>query len=141
MIRLWALLLAGVCFAGATEAPEQAIRGVMDRQVAAWNRGDLDVFASSYLNSPRVLFVGRDFTRGYAQMLEHYRKGYPTREKMGQLQFSEVEVQLLDPQYANVVGRFHLHRTKEGGGDASGVFTLLFQNTPQGWKIIQDHTS
>lgn len=140
MIRLSALLLAIVSWAAAG-SPEQAIRGAMDRQVASWNRGDLDGFSSTYLDSPTLLFAGRDFTRGYAQMVEHYRKTYPTREKMGELRFSDLEVHLLGSQYANVVGRFHLHRTKEAGGDASGVFTLLFQNTPHGWKIIQDHTS
>jgi ketosteroid isomerase-like protein len=60
---------------------------------------------------------------------------------MGKLDFSGLEVTLLGPDYANVVGKFHLARTAQGGGDASGVFTLLFHRTPAGWRIIQDHTS
>ena len=43
--------------------------------------------------------------------------------------------------YAMVIGRFHLARKREAGGEASGIFTLLFHKTGQGWKIILDHTS
>jgi ketosteroid isomerase-like protein len=32
-------------------------------------------------------------------------------------------------------------RSAEGGGDASGKFTLVLRKTAQGWKIILDHTS
>jgi uncharacterized protein (TIGR02246 family) len=125
----------------APAAAEQDILQVMGQQVAAWNRGDIDAFAKSYIDSPDLLFVGHEMTRGYSHMVEHYKKTYPTADKMGRLKFSDLKIQVLDPQYANVVGRFHLERNKAGGGNADGVFTLLLQKTPRGWKIIQDHTS
>ena len=74
-------------------------------------------------------------------MRKNYHERYPTPAKMGKLDFSGIEVNLLGADYANVVGKFHLARTKEGGGDANGVFTLLFHKTQAGWRIIQDHTS
>jgi len=40
-----------------------------------------------------------------------------------------------------VVGRyrkFRLDRPTGNGGNTNGVFTLLFRNAPQGWKILLD---
>lgn len=133
MILALALLLA--------VSPEQAIRQVLDTQVAAWNRGDIPAFMSGYENAPTTTFIGAAVTRGYQPVLENYKKRYPTREKMGMLTFSDIEIRMLGSDHASVIGRFHLKRTAEGGGDAKGIFTLLFRNTPGGWKIILDHTS
>ncbi len=44
-------------------------------------------------------------------------------------------------EYASVIGKWHLDRSPEAGGNVGGIFTLLFQKTPAGWKIILDHTS
>jgi len=122
-------------------SPEREIRQVLDDQVAAWNRGDIPAFMEGYDNSETTTFVGATITKGHAQVLARYLKNYPTPEKMGKLRFSDVEVRPLGPDYASVIGKFHLDRTTGAGGEASGIFTLLFQKTKQGWKIILDHTS
>jgi ketosteroid isomerase-like protein len=74
-------------------------------------------------------------------VLDGYHRRYPTKEKMGQLTFSGIEVKPLGVDYASVVGRWHLTRPAGEGGDIGGIFTLLFRKTPGGWKIILDHTS
>jgi ketosteroid isomerase-like protein len=74
-------------------------------------------------------------------VLAGYMKRYPTPEKMGTLRFSDLEIHALGADYASVLGRFHLERSKEGGGEAAGIFTLLFHKTAHGWKVILDHTS
>ena len=117
-----------------------AIRASFDQQAATWNRGDLTEFATAYKNSPDILFIGSKVSRGYAQMLERYRTVYPTKEKMGTLTFSDVEVQPLDDRFATATGKFHLARTPAGGGDASGSYMLVFEKTQQGWKIVRDVT-
>ncbi|HEX4021469.1 MAG TPA: nuclear transport factor 2 family protein [Acidobacteriaceae bacterium] len=118
-----------------------AIHAVMDAQVAAWNRGDVVAFMQGYKDSPDTTFVSDHVAKGYQNILARYRKAYTSKSQMGTLQFSELEVRPLCPQYASVTGRFHLARTAAAGGDAGGVFSLLFQRTPQGWRIILDHTS
>jgi len=123
----------------ATDA--QAIRAVLGKQVVDWNRGDLDAFATGYKNSPDILFIGSRISRGYAQMLDSYRKGYRTKEKMGVLSFTGLEVQPLDARFATVTGNFHLERTSDGGGNADGYFLLVFEKTPGGWKIVRDDTT
>ena len=119
----------------------QAIRAVLDKQVVDWNRGDLESFATGYKNSPDILFMGSKISRGYDQMLNTYRTGYATKEKMGTLSFTSLEVQPLDEHFATVTGNFHLERTAAGGGDVDGYFLLVFEKTPAGWKIVRDATT
>jgi uncharacterized protein (TIGR02246 family) len=138
MIRLLALALAFPLLAA---SPEQSIRQVLDDQAAAWNRGDLPGFMEGYDKSESTTFVGATITKGHAQVLANYLKRYPTRDNMGTLKFSGLEIRPLGPDYASVIGRFHLDRPAQAGGEASGIFTLLFHRTSQGWKIILDHTS
>ncbi len=138
MFRLLALLYcAPLLF-----SQEAAVRKVLLDSEAAWNRGDLRAFASYYDDSPQTTFIGHEVTRGGTQaILERYQRGYPTREKMGTLTFSEIEVRPLGSGYALTIGKFNLKRTPAGGGDASGRFTLVLRKTKAGWKIIHDHTS
>jgi len=115
---------------------------VLEKSQIAWNRGDLETFASYYEDSPETTFMGRDVVRGGTKaILERYRKAYPTREAMGTLTFSEIEVRPLAKDVALTTGKFQLKRTAAGGGDSSGRFTLILRQTPSGWKIIHDHTS
>ncbi len=119
----------------------QAIVAVLNKSVDDWNRGDLDAFATSYKDSPDILFMGRTIQHGYAQMLARYKGSYPTRETMGVLSFTGLEVQPIDERVATVTGRYHLERTAAGGGNADGFFLLVMERTPQGWKIIRDDTT
>jgi ketosteroid isomerase-like protein len=136
------LALAASSFLQAQNAASaQAIRAVLDKQVVDWNRGDLDAFATGYKNSPDILFMGAPISRGYDQMLSTYRKGYSTKEKMGTLSFTALEVQPLDEQFATVTGNFHLERAAAGGGNADGYFLLVVEKTPAGWKIVRDATT
>lgn len=114
---------------------------VLLKQQDAWNRGDLDSFAQGYKNSPDIIFLSREVSRGYDGMVEAYKRDYPNKASMGTLTYSELEAHILDEKYAVVIGKYHLDRSKKDGGDADGVFSLLFENTDKGWKIILDHTT
>jgi uncharacterized protein (TIGR02246 family) len=123
------------------DSSEQDIRRVLSDQVQAWNGGDLDAFMSGYEDSPNTVFIGKTVQRGYEAVRRRYHDQYPTPEKMGKLKFSDLSVNLLGTDYASVTGAFHLARSVSAGGNASGVFSLLFRRSPAGWKIILDHTS
>jgi uncharacterized protein (TIGR02246 family) len=123
-------------------AQSDAIRTMMKDSADAWNRGDLPAFAAYYEDSPQTTFMGKEVVRGgVAAILERYRKAYPTREAMGTLTFSELDVRPLAAGLALVTGKFELKRTAAGGGPAWGRYTLVVRQTPAGWKIIHDHTS
>ncbi|HEX9202056.1 MAG TPA: nuclear transport factor 2 family protein [Acidobacteriaceae bacterium] len=110
-------------------------------QEKAWNSGDLEGYAQGYKNSPDIIFIGRQVSKGYQQMLEEYKHNYPTRSSMGTLTFSELEVHPLSDTYAVCIGKYHLDRPKREGGSAEGMFSLVFEKTDQGWKIVLDHTT
>lgn len=120
---------------------ERAILGVLAAQQNAWNRGDLPGFLDGYARSEDITFVGSSIARGFDGLEQRYQEAYGTREKMGTLTFSELEFRPLNPDAAFVIGRFALERSQEGGGAASGRFTIVFQKTAAGWKIVHDHTS
>jgi len=118
---------------------EDAIRQVLATQQAAWNRGDIPTFLKGYWSSPELTFSGSNGTvRGYDGVLERYRKSYPDRQSMGELDFSGLEIRMLGEDSALVLGKWHLTRS---GGDVGGVFTLVFRHFAEGWRIIHDHTS
>jgi ketosteroid isomerase-like protein len=114
---------------------------VLLRQEAAWNLGDIDAFAKGYKNSPDTLFISTQIQRGYDSMLAAYHHNYPTKESMGMLAFSDLEVHPLGNDFAVCLGRFHLERGKKNGGNADGLFSLVLEKTPDGWKIVLDHTT
>ena len=114
---------------------------VLLAQERAWNKGDLDTFAEGYKDAPDTFFITRQVSRGYAGLLDSYKHDYPTRAAMGTLAFSELEVRPLDENYAVVIGKYNLTRAKKEGGDAQGIFSLIFEKTDKGWKIIVDHTT
>ena len=78
---------------------------------------------------------------GWDEMAAHYRASYPNKEMMGQLSFSDLEPRLLDEKFAVMTGRYSLERGKKFGGNATGLFSLVFEKTDAGWKIVVDHTS
>jgi len=122
-------------------SPDADIRKVLDEQTAAWNRGDIPGFMAGYADSESTTFVGTTVTKGHAQVLANYKKRYPTREKMGKLRFSDIEIRPLGPDHAVVLGRFHLDRPAAAGGESTGIFTLVFEKSKGAWKVILDHTS
>jgi uncharacterized protein (TIGR02246 family) len=115
------------------------IRKVLDAQVAAWNRGDIEGFMDGYARSETIVFLSGDsLTHGWQTVLDRYRKNYDTREKMGTLRFSDLEIKVISKDSAVVIGRWQLTRA---GDTPHGRFTLIFRNTKAGWRIVHDHTS
>lgn len=115
------------------------IKNVMNAQAAAWNRGAIDGFMQGYWNSPQLVFVGGSgVTRGWQPTLDNYKKKYDSREKMGVLTFSDLEIEVLSKDAAVVLGSWSLARAAD---NPHGKFTLIFRRFRDGWKIVHDHTS
>jgi ketosteroid isomerase-like protein len=110
-------------------------------QEKAWNAGDMDGYTKGYKNSPDTLFIGRQVSKGYAEIVAEYKHDYPTPSSMGTLGYSELEVHPLSDNFAVCIGKFRLERSKKEGGPADGLFSLVFEKTDQGWKIVVDHTT
>ena len=118
---------------------EKAIRDLMDRQSSAWNKGELDNFMKGYWENDSLMFVGKSgVTYGYKATLENYKKGYPDKTAMGELNFTLIKIDKISREYIFVVGKWHLKRTI---GDLQGHFNLLFRKINNAWVIIVDHSS
>jgi beta-aspartyl-peptidase (threonine type) len=143
-IRTLCLALAVITTATlATAAPPDdaaTIRGVLDAQVVAWNKGDLNGFMAGYWKDDGLFFIsGGKSLRGWTALKERYEKSYQAEGKeMGKLKFDEVNVEVLGDSAALVRGKWEVTMTKE---KVDGWFTLLFRKVPGGWKITHDHTS
>ena len=136
---------AGGCrTAGPTASPdvagaEAAIRTVMAEQEAAWNRGDVVAFMQGYARMDSLRFAsGGTVHYGWQTTLERYQRSYPDRAAMGTLSFDLYDVRVLSPRHALVFGAWRLERAED---EPSGLFTLLFEHRPEGWRIVADHTS
>jgi ketosteroid isomerase-like protein len=75
---------------------------------------------------------------GWQTVLDRYVKKYPDRAAMGTLTFSDLDIAMLSPDAAVVLGRWRLKRAQD---EPNGVFTLIFRKTADGWRIVHDHTS
>jgi uncharacterized protein (TIGR02246 family) len=123
--------------AGASDGPAQ-IRAVVARMQDAWNRGDLRGYMQGFWN-PGVRFVsGGRILSGWQPTLDHYLRDYDTPEKRGRLCFYDVEVQMLSPDAAQLVSRYHLERRER---PQDGVNTRLFRKVGGRWVVALNHVS
>lgn len=146
-----ALPLFSNCRAANPETVE--IKAVLEAQVDAWNRGDIDAFMEHYWKSDELTFasIGRESDpetgettrttktiKGWSPTLERYKKRYPTRERMGMLEFRELEIARTADTEAAVSGRFRLVR--ESDDNAGGTFYLNMRRIDGAWVIVKDRT-
>ncbi|MFZ9755727.1 MAG: hypothetical protein ACO3DK_06835 [Bacteroidia bacterium] len=126
-----------------TFAPSDAI-DVMQEQVAAWNRGDIDGFMQGYWKSDSLQFItSKGLKTGWETVRQGYHRSYPTREKMGSLQFDYQRVEWADEreQRLHVLGRWKVQSVTDPSDTGhSGWFHLTFLGFPEGPRIVADHT-
>ncbi len=121
------------------EQVSKAVIPVIEAQQAAWNRGDIEGFMNGYERAETTAFVsGNELTRGWQTVLNRYKQHYTTREQMGALTFSELDIKPIGASYAIADGRWQLKRTND---TPHGRFTLLFRRTGNDWRIIHDTTT
>lgn len=134
-IILTCVLMLG---AGCTLFERAQITGMLDQQAKAWNAGDIDAFMAPYWHSPDLTFSsGGKVTRGWQATRDRYHQKYATREAMGRLTFSDIEVTEPGRNVALVLGRWRLERAEPIGGG----FSLVLRKDRGCWVIIHDHTS
>ena len=114
-------------------------QGRLYRQQAAWNRGDTETYLKEY--DSKAVVVSSRITRGIDEIRVLYQTVYPTKESMGRLSLSDLDVHPIDATHAYVIARWSLDRKPADGGHSEGFHTMVFAKTAAGWKIVLDHTS
>lgn len=121
------------------EKDKKAILGIMERQEACWNAGDLECFMNGYWESEDLKFIGKSgITYGWQATLDRYKRGYPTKADMGKLTFEILHVDGISKKSVLVVGKWSLKRTKD---DLEGHFSLVWKKIGGEWVIVTDHSS
>ena len=112
---------------------------VLDRQVEAWNSGDIEAYMQDYLQDEDLRFAsGGDIETGWKPTLERYLRRYPDRSAMGQLVTENLDIQIIDKDDAIVFGTCALIREND---QPSGLYTLHMKKIDGDWVIVSDHTS
>jgi hypothetical protein len=139
----WLVLLAvAACqSAGPPASPgitrDEAER-VLTEQAGKWNVGDLDGFVATYWDGPELTFLGASgLTRGRADLLAQYQRGYPDAEARGVLTFDVLDFRPLGGDHALLLGRYHLERSTP----AHGYFSLVMARQYGRLFILHDHSS
>ncbi|MDL5048893.1 nuclear transport factor 2 family protein [Oscillatoria amoena NRMC-F 0135] len=133
------LLFIPLIASSQAETEKESIRLVMREQQDAWNRADVNTFMEGYWKSDSLKFIGSSgVTYGWQTALNNYKKRYPTKEAMGHLTFTILSLEMLTPESAFLVGKWHLKRANDEPG---GYFTLVWRKINGKWVIVVDHTS
>ena len=113
-----------------------AILAIMKAQQEAWSSHDIEGFMEGYWKSDSLKFYGSNgLTYGWDKTLANYKRGYPTKEHTGILNFKINDISRIENESYFVMGEYHLTRTI---GDANGVFMIIFQKIDGEWKIVAD---
>ncbi|MBB6096126.1 uncharacterized protein (TIGR02246 family) [Povalibacter uvarum] len=121
------------------EAEKVAIRGVIGRMEAAWNRGDFRGYMEGFAN-PDVIFVSRgEFQKDWQGTLDHYIRDYgQSPDGRGTLHFYDIRIELLGPDAAQLISRYRLDRPNS---PQNGINTRLMRKRDGKWVIALNHVS
>jgi uncharacterized protein (TIGR02246 family) len=135
---------AHVSVQSGTEVPAnsaQQINAAMQQSAAAWNRGDLDNFLAVYKDDAHTAFMAPTITYGLTDIKARYARTYFKDGKpKGQLTYDDIKLRQLGENYILMTGRWHLLESDTGKA-TNGYYSLIWEHTANGWKIIHDHSS
>jgi uncharacterized protein (TIGR02246 family) len=125
--------------AAAQEAEKAQIRQLIVDMEAAWNRGDFRGYMAGFKN-PDVIFVSRgQIQRDWQGTLEHYERDYGgSPERRGVLHFSNIRIEMLAPDAAQLVSHYRLDRPVD---PQDGINTRLMRKVDGRWVIALNHVS
>jgi uncharacterized protein DUF4440 len=120
------------------------IQTVLDAQIAAWNRGDIEAFMAGYWNSPDFIYIGnKQVVHGWQAMLDRYRKSFTAADgsalPLGTLRLDDTQITPLAPDAALVWGTYSV--VNPDGKRRGGLYTLVMRKFPEGWRTVYDRTS
>jgi ketosteroid isomerase-like protein len=121
------------------EGEKEKIIKVLYAQRDAWNEGSIEKYMEGYWKSDSMKFIGKSgINYGWQKTLDNYKKGYPDKAAMGKLEFTVVEVNVVNGTNAFMIGKWKLIRAKD---TPEGYFTLFWKKINGEWKVVADHSS
>tara|TARA_R110002124_G_scaffold133942_7_gene296521 strand:+ start:6179 stop:6565 length:387 start_codon:yes stop_codon:yes gene_type:complete len=122
-----------------SQTAEDAIRAVIAAMESAWNRGDFRGYMEGFAN-PDVVFVsGGRIQQDWQATLDHYVRDYDaSADTRGQLAFSDIRIEMLAPDAAQLISNYRLSRPH---ATQQGVNTRLMRKRGDRWVIALNHVS
>jgi len=128
------------------ESDAAAIKATLDTTAAGWNRGELPVYLSAYVDSSTAM-GSTGLVRGVKGIEGQMRAGYwRTGRPLQMLTYDHLEIRPIGPDQAIVTGQYIL--TGAGVPNRTGWFTTIWVrvppgsgNPPTGWRMVHDHSS
>ncbi len=116
-----------------------AIKAVFDTTAAGWNRGELPVYLSAYVDTATAM-GSAGLVRGVAGIEGQMRAGFwRTGRPLQNLSYAHLEIRPIGPDQAIATGQYIL--TGGGRPDRTGWFSTIWVRTPRGWRMVHDHSS
>ncbi len=125
-------------FSQTNQSEKDAVNAMIE-QKNAWNRGDLTGYMDAYWNSDSLIFIGKNGPQcGWNTTYENYRKGFPDKAEMGNLEFTFLNIKSQSESIVTVIGKWELTIKEKKRG---GYFTCILKIIDGKWKVIIDHTN
>jgi len=120
---------------------QQELAAAMNQSAAAWNRGDLDTFLAVYKNDAQTAFMAPTITYGIPDIKARYARSYFKDGKpKAQLTYSDLKYRALGADHVLMTGKWQLTEP-DSGKKQEGYYTLIWERTGSGWRIVHDHSS
>ncbi len=139
------LLIGSACSGAGTVAEDPAalhanVDSLLRTSAAAWNSGDLEGFLYWYRRGAETTFIGSGgLLHGWEAIRLRYAPLFEPGAVRDSLRFEGLETRSLGAGRGLATARYVLF-----SGDSTtstGVFTLVLEDTPGGWRIVHDHSS
>ena len=119
---------------------QSQVQTLLTESSDAWNAGDLDAFMASYLKDPSTTYIGSTgLLRGYDAIRDHYAPSFEPGAARDSLRFEDLYTRPLGPGLGLAVAHYVLYRSDTT--TSTRIFTLILQQTPDGWGIVHDHSN
>ncbi|MGD8867999.1 MAG: nuclear transport factor 2 family protein [Gemmatimonadales bacterium] len=117
-----------------------AVDHLLTRSEEAWNAGDLEGFVGWYKRGSETTFLGSTgLTHGWEAIRNRYAGRFQPGAARDSLRFEDLETRPLAPSVGLATARYVLFQ--DDSVTATGVFTLIVERTPDGWRIIHDQSN
>ncbi len=122
------------------EGLQAAVDHLLTESEKAWNGGDLAGFIDWYKRGEETSFLGSNgLTHGWDTIRQRYAGRFEPGASRDSLRFEELVTRPLAPWLGLATARYVLFQ-----GDSvtsTGVFTIVVEKTPEGWRIIHDQSA
>lgn len=135
---LTGLLLATFGSVSAQSSEEDALRGMMQSWLAAFNAKDAAALESLYADRIYYANNGNKLARSVSDIINGYRQQFAAAPNLT-IDFSE-ELVSAGPRYGHIAGKYRVNVPTDDGvvSRAFGRVLLIFEKQNDDWKLVVD---